>query len=111
MKPSSTYTRAFTWLQRTLTQESTYGHEKESWTSNGTVWGLLVESASEVVEEFGVPTTHTYGSIRLRQFPQVKTEDRLQCHQFGDTFFVTGVQRDFGANETILTVHRKRLPS
>lgn len=100
------YDRSFTWLQRTLTQDTNTGQDKQSFASNGTLWGNLTELSANKKLAFGMLNSQADMMLKLRQFPLLNTEDRLRDKRFNLLFIIDGINHNFGANETIVYCHK-----
>lgn len=98
-KQAGQYESSFTWLVRTTTKETTTGQDEETFTSNGILWGSLYSDTAIEADAFGSVQSQSTGTIRFRQYPDLKATDRLVYRNFDTTYLITGVR--WGDNETI----------
>ena len=101
------YNWAFTWLQCVRTADGTTGDKPKSYTSNGILWGSAKLESANVENEFGAVRSVVTGTVRLRNWPDITTLDRLLWTPSSgtETLIIDGVRKDWDANETVLDVH------
>lgn len=96
------YESSLTWLVRSVTKNTSTGQDVETFTDNGILWGSVSSDTAIEANAFGALQSQSTGSIRLRQYPDVKATDRLIYRNFETTYMITGVR--WGNNETIAEV-------
>ncbi|OWK37892.1 head-tail adaptor protein [Fimbriiglobus ruber] len=99
------YRWRFEWLVCVRTPDGVTGDNPKSYPSTGNyLWGNYSAQSSNEQDKYGAIRTVTQGEVRVRGFPNISAEDRLYYFNFGETYDVTGVRRDFENYETVLDV-------
>lgn len=98
------YNRSFTWLQRTVTRDTSTGQNKESFSSNGILWGNLSELSASRQLAFGMLNSQAAMVIRIRQYPALNTNDRLRETRFSKLLIIDGIHHD--ENELVVYCHQ-----
>ncbi len=104
MSNTGKYYRAFTWLARTVTKDTTTGQDKESFSGSTILWGSLSELSATRQLAFGMLNSQAAMVIRLRQYPTVGAGDRLRDRRFGQLLVIDGIMHD--ENELVCYCHK-----
>ena len=100
MAQAGTYSDQFTWLVCSEATDAGTGQRAKTHTATGRLWGTLTEATGTTSTEYDAATAEVTAEIVLRNYVNVKTEDRLIELAFNDTYHVSGVSRR--NNETIV---------
>src|SRR5947209_2666243 len=88
------YRKRYAWLKRTLTKDATYGQQVETWANSGQVFfGCFEEVSAAEKMAFGVRGAEVDGRIRIRNWPRIQFNDRLQDEETGELWICDGVTR------------------
>ena len=91
------------WLQHSLTKETSYGQEKETWTSIGWLWCKLEETSGRSSKDYGAEQSGAELEIRIRNYPAISTLDRFFSPKWNQTYIIDTIRR--GDNELIVDAH------
>lgn len=105
------YDRLFIWLQESTTTETTIGAVKETWASNGQLWGQFMPLRANEMLMYAVKESLVDAKIRIRNRPALKFTDRLQDKETNDIYFIDGIVNDKPGNQLIVTCHRLNEPN
>ncbi len=100
---SGKYNRPITWLQRSTSKDS-LGQDKETFASNGTLWGSIEEMSATRQLAFGMLNSQATMVIKLRQYPAVSPNDRLREKRHNQLLIIDGISH--GENETVIYCHK-----
>lgn len=95
----------FEWLKMERTAEGNGGSPK-TYTSQGYLWGKITLDSAAETEIYRATRTTVYGTVTLRNFPEVSMKDRLVFVNRNQTYLIDGVREDFANNATICDVRR-----
>lgn len=104
MKPAGSYSDRFVWRRRTSEKDPASGQEREAFSDNGTLWGVLEEPAGRRQADYGAEQTGADATIRVRNWPALSALDRLYLPEWGELWVIDSVAR--GDNELVCRVRR-----
>ena len=103
------YSYRIQWLQCVRTLDTTTGDTPKTYTANGYLWGRIELQSSTVQNEYGAQRSQSSGTVKLRNWPNVQSSDRLYSIEHQQTFVIDGVRKDLETVETICDVHSLEL--
>ena len=102
---TAAFNHPFVWLKRTVTVDPGTGENKETFTTNGTLWGSCFELTAMKRLAFGALNSQASLELRFRQWPALNANDRLADPKFNTTIVVDGVVPNWTKNELQVYAH------
>jgi head-tail adaptor len=101
------YDTLLTWYQRTVTKDTVYGQDEETFADNGDLWGAMEYLSAKEAVARGAEASVTMIRVRFRCFLfDMSTTDRLQIKGYDTSYWIKGVT--YGDNETIVEAEANR---
>lgn len=95
----------FEWLSCVRSPDGITGDSPKTYPSSGVyLWGAYEAQTGQEQNQFGATRSVTSGQVRFRGFPTISTLDRLRYVNYNEIYDISGIHRDFEANETVVDV-------
>jgi hypothetical protein len=109
MKQPKTYNRIFVRLVQSITQELSFGAQKESWLPVGQLYGYFQPMRATEELAYAMRLVSTDTKVRIQGYlSKLQLVDRLQDKETGDTYYIDGILQDKMQNELVVMCHRQQ---
>lgn len=88
------------WFKQSINKDS-LGQDVETFTDNGLLWGNIEINNGRRQVSYGAMETGWDASIKIRNLPALRTQDRLFAVEWNETYIIDHISRGLNGNELV----------